>query len=65
MKPSVQGLLAFTVVAVLRINSDQVWGETVSWFNEATIREKEASSFTQRKGPHPELLISVKFTLCS
>ena len=30
-KPSVQHLAAVTAVAVVRINSNQVWRETVRW----------------------------------
>lgn len=37
-KPSVQHLAAVTAVAVMRINGNQAWRETVCWFNEANVK---------------------------
>lgn len=37
-KPSVQLLAAIIANAIVRINSNHVWRETVRWFNEAHVR---------------------------
>lgn len=37
-KPSVQRLAAIIANAVVRINCNHVWRETIRWFNEANVR---------------------------